>query len=156
MWEKISDTIINLAVTSFFRATLFRKFYMTRDSYGRRRPRSAWRWRSEPCWGSPGSACRERASIPNGKRQMSRASRARRPSTMQNNNANNGGKLTTYCKVPLEGFGSPVVVVSTDFTVVVDVESVEFVEPVWNWLEGGKNILISKNVIQQVDKYINE
>lgn len=87
---------------------------------------------------------------------MSRASRARRPSTMQNNNASNGGKLTTYCKVPLEGFGSPVVVVSTDFTVVVDVESVEFIEPVWNWLEGGKNILIGKNVIQQVDKYINE
>lgn len=37
----------------------------------------------------------------------------------------------------LEGFGSPVVVVSTDFAVVVDVESVELVEPVWDWLEGG-------------------
>lgn len=46
--------------------------------------------------------------------------------------------MTTYCEVPLEGFGSPVVVVSADFAVVVDVESVEFVEPVWDWLEEGK------------------
>lgn len=71
---------------------------------------------------------------------MSRASQARRPSTMQNNNSNDGEELycKTYCKVPLEGFGSPVVVVSTDFTVVVDVESVEFVEPVWDRLERGR------------------
>lgn len=47
-------------------------------------------------------------------------------------------KKTTYCKVPLEGFGSPVIVVSTDLTVVVDVQPMQFIEPVWNWLEGIK------------------
>lgn len=41
--------------------------------------------------------------------------------------------------MPLEGFGSPVIVVSTDLTVVVDVQPVEFIEPVWNWLEGIKH-----------------
>lgn len=46
--------------------------------------------------------------------------------------------------MPLEGFGSPVVVVSADFTVVVDVESVEFVEPVWDWLKGVKKIHINQ------------
>lgn len=49
--------------------------------------------------------------------------------------------MTTYCKVPLEGFGSPVVVVPTYFAVVVDVESVEFVEPVWDWLSEEKKII---------------
>lgn len=58
--------------------------------------------------------------------------------------------MTTYCKVSLEGFGSPVVVVSTDFTVVVDVESMEFIEPVWDWLKGKKKLKkksVSKLVI---------
>lgn len=41
----------------------------------------------------------------------------------------------TYCKVPLEGLGSSVSVVSTDLTVVVDVQPVQFIEPVWNWLQ---------------------
>lgn len=35
----------------------------------------------------------------------------------------------------LEGFGAPVVVVSTDLTVVVDVQPVEFIEPVRDRLE---------------------
>lgn len=48
-------------------------------------------------------------------------------------------RTTTYCKVPLEGFGSPVIVVSTDLAVVVDVQPVQFIEPVWNWLEGIKH-----------------
>lgn len=39
----------------------------------------------------------------------------------------------------LEGFGSPVIVVSADLTVVVDVQPVEFIEPVWNRLEGRKH-----------------
>lgn len=37
--------------------------------------------------------------------------------------------------MPLEGFGSPVGVVPTDLTVVVDVQSVEFIQPVWDGLE---------------------
>lgn len=41
----------------------------------------------------------------------------------------------TYCKVPLEGFGSPVGVVSTNLTVVVDVQTMELIEPVWDRLE---------------------
>lgn len=48
-------------------------------------------------------------------------------------------KSTTYCKVSLEGFRSSVGVVSTDLTVVVDVQSVEFIEPVGNWLQGVKH-----------------
>lgn len=35
----------------------------------------------------------------------------------------------------LEGFGAPVVVVATDLTVVVDVQPVELIEPVWDRLE---------------------
>lgn len=38
----------------------------------------------------------------------------------------------------LEGFGAPVVVVSTDLTVVVDVQPVELIEPVRDRLEGIK------------------
>lgn len=41
--------------------------------------------------------------------------------------------------MPLEGFGSPVGVVSTDLTVVVDVQPVELIEPVWNRLDGRKH-----------------
>lgn len=44
----------------------------------------------------------------------------------------------TYRKVSLEGFGPPVIVVSTDLTVVVDVQPMELVEPVRNRLEGRK------------------
>lgn len=36
----------------------------------------------------------------------------------------------------LEGFGAPVVVVSTDLAVVVDVQPVELIEPVRDRLEG--------------------
>lgn len=38
--------------------------------------------------------------------------------------------------MPLEGLGSPVGVVATDLTVVVDVQAVQLVEPIWNRLEG--------------------
>lgn len=38
----------------------------------------------------------------------------------------------------LEGFGSSVGVVSTDLTVVVDVQPMEFIEPVGNRLQAGK------------------
>lgn len=43
---------------------------------------------------------------------------------------------SAYCKVPLEGLGSSVGVVSTDLTVVVDVQAVQFVEPVRDRLHG--------------------
>lgn len=39
--------------------------------------------------------------------------------------------------MPLEGLGPPVGVVPADLTVVVDVQPVEFVEPVGNGLQGG-------------------
>lgn len=48
------------------------------------------------------------------------------------------GLKSTYCKVSLEGFGAPVVVVATDLTVVVDVQPVELIEPVRDRLEGIK------------------
>lgn len=37
--------------------------------------------------------------------------------------------------MPLEGLGSSVRVVSTDLTVIVDVQPMEFIQPVWNGLE---------------------
>lgn len=37
--------------------------------------------------------------------------------------------------MPLEGLGSSVRVVSTDLTVIVDVQAMEFIQPVWNGLE---------------------
>lgn len=52
--------------------------------------------------------------------------------------------------MPLEGFGSPVVVVTANLTVVVDVESVELVEPVRDWLEEGrkkKHTMVNKDVV---------
>lgn len=51
--------------------------------------------------------------------------------------------------MPLEGFGSPVVVVSTDLAVVVDVQPVQFIEPVWNGLEGIKQGNLKKQKIKQ-------
>lgn len=47
-------------------------------------------------------------------------------------------KTLLYRKVPLEGFGPSVRVVSTDLTVVVDVQTMEFIEPVRDWLEETK------------------
>lgn len=129
---------INLAAKSFFiqRHHPANCFNATRDPYGRRRPQSAWRWRSEPCWGSPGSACRERASIP-GRENHTWVTQVEHNSLQHEATTCPPllKSVTTYCKVPLEGFGPSVVVVPTYFTVVVDVESVEFVEPVRDWLE---------------------
>lgn len=45
---------------------------------------------------------------------------------------------STYGKVPLEGFGPSVGVVPADLTVVVDVQTVEFIQPVRDRLHGGK------------------
>lgn len=40
----------------------------------------------------------------------------------------------TYCKVPLECLGPSVGVVPTDLTVVVDVQTMEFIQPVGDGL----------------------
>lgn len=40
----------------------------------------------------------------------------------------------TYCKVPLERLGPSVGVVPTDLTVVVDVQTMEFIQPVGDGL----------------------
>lgn len=40
----------------------------------------------------------------------------------------------TYCKVPLESLGPSVGVVPTDLTVVVDVQTMEFIQPVGDGL----------------------
>ena len=45
---------------------------------------------------------------------------------------------STYSKVPLEGFGPSVGVVPADLTVVVDVQTVEFIQPVRDRLHGEK------------------
>lgn len=45
----------------------------------------------------------------------------------------------TYCKVPLESLGPSVGVVTTNLTVVVDVQSMEFIQPVWDGLEQGES-----------------
>lgn len=48
-------------------------------------------------------------------------------------------KTFMYRKVSLEGFGPSVRVVSTDLTVVVDVQTMEFIEPVRDRLEEQKH-----------------
>lgn len=86
--------------------------------------------------GFQGSACRERASTPAESTEhthfsccIDRAKSVKRSSGWRH------GLKSTYCKVSLEGFGAPVVVVATDLTVVVDVQPVELIEPVWDRLE---------------------
>ena len=44
--------------------------------------------------------------------------------------------MQPYRKVPLKGLGPPIGVVSADLTVVVDVQTVEFIEPIRNGLQG--------------------
>lgn len=44
-----------------------------------------------------------------------------------------------YSKVPLESLGPFICEVAADLTVVADVKSVQFIQPVWNWLEQMKD-----------------
>lgn len=45
----------------------------------------------------------------------------------------------TYCKVPLECLGASVGVVTTNLTVVVDVQTMEFIQPVWDGLQARRH-----------------
>ncbi len=46
----------------------------------------------------------------------------------------------TYCKVSLEGFGSSVRVIPADLTVVIDIQTMQLVQPVWNRLKTKKRL----------------
>lgn len=45
----------------------------------------------------------------------------------------------TYSKVPLESLGPLICEVAADLTVVADVKSMQFIQPVWNRLEQMKD-----------------
>lgn len=107
------------------------------ETYKRRHPQSVWHWQSGRCWGCRDSAYHGRASIPEQETHLGMMRWNPRAGFLSERQpAENECSNRKYRKVSLKGFWSSVRVVSTDFTVVVDIQAVEFVEPVWNWLKG--------------------
>lgn len=57
-------------------------------------------------------------------------------------------RMSPLCKMSLEGLRSFVYVITANLAVITDVQAMQFIQPVWNWLE--KKIANESTQIQKV------